>query len=98
MKVKNVEALAHGKFVIATPHSAIGLEAAVQARHVRLAETPEEWRQELSRAAARPVCNEPSIARWCAEHFGHQAQAERLRAFLDRSLPKRQATTNSITP
>ncbi len=92
MKVKNVEALAHGKPVLAASHSAIGLDAAIEAGHVRIANTPDEWVAALAQSTTLQQGADPAIAAWCAHHFGRDARARQLRAFLDGRLRQRPAT------
>jgi len=87
MKVKNIEALAYGKRIICTPHSAIGLEREVLKGYIRLAESAGDFI-----AAMSSLINEgngypePGIVEWWEANYSPRVQGAMVRPFLDERL------------
>jgi glycosyltransferase involved in cell wall biosynthesis len=89
MKVKNIEALAHGKRVICTPHAAAGLEEEVRRGWVVLAEDAESFAAAMGRQSNRPgVAAEAEIAGWFSSHYSTTARGPGLRAFLQARMER----------
>jgi hypothetical protein len=87
MKVKNIEALAYGKRVICTPHSAIGLEREVIKGYVRLAENAGDFIEAMrSLIKAGNGKSEPGIVDWWEANYSPRIQGALMRPFLDERL------------
>jgi glycosyltransferase involved in cell wall biosynthesis len=87
MKVKNIEALAYGKRVICTPHSAIGLEREVLKGYVKLAESAEDFIVAMSSFFDAGNGNsEPGIVDWWEANYSPRVQGALMRPFLDERL------------
>lgn len=86
MKVKNVEALSYGKKVIASTHSAIGLDRAIDRGYVVVPRTTEEWITEINAYTTDRMPNEKAIAEWCRKEYGFPQNAAALQECLDQEL------------
>jgi len=97
LKIKNVEALAHGRALLTTAIGAEGLEAAAPAG-LRIADTIAEWTDALTEWLAQPELARAVAARGRAHaeaHLSEHAAFAELDAILDRLLDPAPAPTSA---
>jgi hypothetical protein len=86
MKVKNVEALAYGKRILATPFSAIGFEREVAEGSICIAEDGEAFIRMIN-AAPREATFSASIRDNFLVRYRSEALRQDLLTFLEAHLP-----------
>jgi hypothetical protein len=99
LKIKNVEALAHGRALLTTTLGAEGLETAAP-EGLRIADTATEWIDALAEWLAQPEIARAVARRGLAHaaaHLSERAAFAELDAHLDRGLDRRPAETSNAT-